>query len=500
MISIKLTGKNTIQLPWSGRFVLAMSFVLLFYTAFTQSTGPSQPNFILIYCDNLGYGDIEPFGSKVNRTPHLNRMAREGRIFTHFYSTSGVCTPSRASIMTGCYSQRVGMSWNDRDGLVLRPISPYGLNPEEVTIAEVLKNAGYATGIIGKWHLGDQDPFLPTRQGFDYFYGIPYSDDMTREVGQKLGDRLDGNRWPALPLMRNETVIREGVDRNLLTKDYTEKALEFITQHRSEPFFLYLPHAMPGSTKEPFANEDFRGKSQSGPWGDSVEELDWSTGQILDKLVELDLDHNTLVVFTSDNGSPMGPDLKGVERGTNRPLSGRGYTTAEGGFRIPAVMWWPGKIPEGTVCGELASTMDFLPTFAALGGGEVPEDRIVDGKNIWPLMEGRTGAVTPYEAFYYYDKDQLQAVRSGPWKLFLPLDTFRIHPYFERGKSDQALLFNVEEDISSQHNLALQNPDVVRRLTILSQKAQEDLGDFGRKGKQQRPAGKVENPVSVTKR
>src|SRR5690606_18380327 len=372
MMSIKLTGKNTIQLPWSGRFVLAMSFVLLFYTAFTQSTGPSQPNFILIYCDNLGYGDIEPFGSKVNRTPHLNRMAREGRIFTHFYSTSGVCTPSRASIMTGCYSQRVGMSWNDRDGLVLRPISPYGLNPDEVTIAEVLKNAGYATGIIGKWHLGDQDPFLPTRQGFDYFYGIPYSDDMTREVGQRLGDRLDGNRWPGLPLMINENVVEEGVDRNLLTKDYTEKAMDFIEKHQSEPFFLYFPQAMPGSTREPFSSPAFRGKSKSGPWGDSVEELDWSAGQIMDKLDELGIAGRTLVVFTSDNGSPMGPDMNGVVRGTNRPLNGRGYTTAEGGFRIPTIMWWPGVIPAGTICAELATEMDFLPTFARLARGHVP--------------------------------------------------------------------------------------------------------------------------------
>ncbi|EPR67856.1 sulfatase-like hydrolase/transferase [Cyclobacterium qasimii] len=195
-----------------------------------------RPNFIIIFCDNLGYGDIEPFGSKVIRTPALNRMAQEGRKFTHFLVTAGVCTPSRASIMTGCYSQRVGMHVNPRDGLVLRPISPYGLNPEEVTIAEVLKGVGYITGLIGKWHLGDQPEFLPNNQGFDYFYGIPYSDDMTQEVGLRIGTKFNGSNWPPLPVMENTKVVRAGVDRNLLTKDFTEKALEFITQNQTNHF------------------------------------------------------------------------------------------------------------------------------------------------------------------------------------------------------------------------------------------------------------------------
>lgn len=473
-------------------------FMLITVPSFSQSERPSKPNFIIIYCDNLGYGDIGPFGSEVNRTPHLDRMAEEGRKFTHFYSTSGVCTPSRASIMTGCYSQRVGMAWNDRDGLVLRPVSPYGLHPDEVTVAEVLKDAGYATGIIGKWHLGDQAPFLPMEQGFDYFYGIPYSDDMTREMGQKLGERLNGHQWPALPLMLNREVIQEGVDRNLLTKDYTEKALNFISDHQGESFFLYLPHAMPGSTKKPFSSDEFRGRSKSGPWGDSVEELDWSTGQILNKLRELGIAEQTLVIFTSDNGSPMGPDMEGLERGTNRPLGGRGYTTSEGGFRIPTLMWWPGIIPQGTECHELASTMDLLPTFANLGGGNIPNDRIIDGRDIWPLIEGKTGAKSPNDAFYYYDKDQLQAVRKGPWKLFVPLDTFRIHPHFTEGNSHIPLLFNVEEDISSRHNVAHQNPSVVKELLGLAGIARRDLGDLGQKGIHQRSPGKVDHPVPVT--
>jgi len=445
----------------------------------------------------MGYGDIEPFGSTVNRTPNLNRMEREGRKFTHFYVTSGVCTPSRASIMTGCYAQRVGMHLNDRDGHVLRPISPYGLNPKEITIAEVLKQAGYTTGIIGKWHLGDQAPFLPTKQGFDYFYGIPYSDDMTQAVGQRLGKKLDGDRWPPLPVMLNEKVVEAGVDRNLLTKRYTEKALEFITENKDTPFFLYLPQAMPGSTKEPFSSEAFRGKSKSGPWGDSVEELDWSAGQIMEKLEELGIANNTLVIFTSDNGSPMGPDMSGVERGTNRPLHGRGYTTSEGGFRVPALLWWPGTVPGGTICSEMVTTMDLLPTFAFLAGAAVPGDRIIDGHDIHELIEGKTAAKSPYEIFYYYDRDQLQAVRRGPWKLFLPLQEFNNHPFFTKGGSPEPLLFNVVEDISSQHNLAKENPAVVQELMEWAEKGRQDLGDLNHRGANQRPPGKVANPVPV---
>jgi arylsulfatase A len=226
-----------------------------------------RPNFIVVFCDNLGYGDIEPFGSKLHRTPNLNRMADEGRKFTHFCVTAGVCTPSRASLMTGCYSQRVGMHFNDRDGWVLRPVSPYGLHQNEVTIAEVLKQQGYATALVGKWHLGDQPEFLPTRQGFDWFFGVPYSDDMTERVWKN-----DGSHWPPLPLMENETVIEAPCDRNGLTKRYTVPAMEWIAEHKDEPFFLYFPQAMPGSTKTPFSSPDFQGKSRNGPWGDVLEE------------------------------------------------------------------------------------------------------------------------------------------------------------------------------------------------------------------------------------
>ena len=457
-----------------------------------------QPNFIIFFCDNLGYGDIEPFGSKVNRTPNLNRMAQEGRKFTSFYVTSGVCTPSRASIMTGCYPQRVGMHLNPRDGNVLRPISPYGLNPTEITIAEILKEQGYKTGIIGKWHLGDQVPFLPMAQGFDYFFGIPYSDDMTQDVGRRLGDRYDGNHWPALPLMLNNKVIEEGVDRNLLTKRYTEKAIDFIEENKERPFFLYLPQAMPGSTKTPFASDSFRGKSKGGPWGDSVEELDWSIGQIMDELISLGIDKNTLLIFTSDNGAPMTSDNSSIEIGTNKPLFGRGYTTADGAFRVPTIMWWPGTVPKGTICKDFATTMDILPTFAAFAGTKSPIDRIIDGFDNRSLILGKRGAKSPYKVFYYYNADQLQAVKSGPWKLFVPLADFVQHPHFKKGEAATPLLFNVEEDISSAHNVADKHPDIVGRLMLLAEKGRRDLGDFNIPGSNQRKAGKVDQAVPVS--
>jgi len=455
----------------------------------------AQPNFIVIFCDNLGYGDIEPFASTPHRTPHLNRMAREGARFTHFYVTAGVCTPSRASLMTGAYAQRVGLHTNRRDGRVLRPVSPYGLHPDEVTLAEVLKSQGYRTAIIGKWHLGDQKPFLPTRQGFDEFFGIPYSDDMTRAVGRRLGDRLDGSTWPPLPLMENETVIEAPVDRRQLTTRYTQRALRFITENRDRPFFVYLPQATPGSTRHPFVDEPFKGKSRNGPWGDSVEELDASTGAILDKLVELGIDRRTLVIFTSDNGAPLARDMDDPSRGSNKPLHGRGYTTAEGAFRVPTIMWWPGQIPAGTTCDALATTMDLLPTFARLAGGEPPADRTIDGRDIRPLLFNPSDATTPHNVFYYYEVDQLQAIRSGPWKLFLPLKHFDRHPHFKKGQNSTPLLFNVVEDIASTQNVAAQHPKVVQRLTDLANQARADLGDRDQPGSGQRPRGHVADPT-----
>ncbi|MYB51700.1 MAG: sulfatase [Acidobacteriia bacterium] len=453
------------------------------------------PNIVLLLADNLGYGDIEPFGSRHHRTPSLTRMARQGRKLTHFYASAGVCTPSRASLMTGCYAQRIGLHTNPRDGLVLRPISPYGLHADEVTIAELLRSAGYATAIVGKWHLGDQPEFLPTRHGFDSYLGIPYSDDMTRRLGVRNRQRFDGDEWPPLPLLRDESVIEAPVDRNLLTKRYTEEALRYIDENADRPFFLYLAHAMPGSTAAPFASEAFRGKSSNGPWGDSVEELDWSTGQILDKLVQAGLSATTLVLWTSDNGAPLAPDPSSPARGSNLPLHGRGYTTAEGGFRVPAIAWWPGTIPAGTQSAELMSMLDMLPTLATLAGAEIPNDRDIDGVDVGDALLGRGSARSPRDELYYFREGELQAVRSGKWKLFVPMpEPTNRHPHFGTVGSSEPLLFDVEADVGSQHNLATQHPQVVELLMRLAARARAELGDRGVPGSGQRAPGQVADP------
>lgn len=443
--------------------------------------GERPPNFVVILCDNLGYGDIGCFGSKLHRTPHIDRLATEGTRLTSFYSTSGVCTPSRASLMTGCYPRRVSMHVDENGTAVLRPVATKGLHPDEVTIAEVLKARGYATACIGKWHLGDQPPFLPTRQGFDVYFGIPYSDDMTAR---------QGTNWPPLPLMEGERVVEAPADRNRLTRRYTEKAIEFIKANRDRPFFLYLPHAMPGSTQRPFASEPFQGRSKNGPYGDSVEEIDWSTGRILDTLRELKLDGRTLVLWTSDNGAPR----RRPPQGSNRPLGGWGYTTREGGMRVPCVVRWPGRVPAGKTCDEVATTMDLLPTFAALAGADLPTDRTIDGHDIRSLLFGQDHAQSPYEAFFYYHKGQLQAVRAGKWKLHLENDK-RLVNLGNTRRPFQAELYDLEADIGETNNLAARHPDVVKRLTKLAEQARADLGDDNRQGSGQRPAGHVENPT-----
>jgi arylsulfatase A len=487
--------KTILNRPWVAAVALLMAFNLQ-----GQPAGIEKPNFIVIFCDNLGNGDIEPFGSKLHRTPNLNRMAREGRRFTHFCVTAGVCTPSRSSIMTGCYSQRVGMHHNQRDGHVLRPVSPHGLHPDEITIAEALKEQGYATACVGKWHLGDQLPFLPTSQGFDEYYGVPYSDDMTEAVGKRLakrpGDSLDGNLWPPLPLMDGEEVVEAPTDRDLLTRKLNERSLRFIEQNKDHPFFLYIPEAMPGSTATPFASPEFKGKSRNGPWGDSIEELDWAAGRILDKLVELGIEKRTLVIWTSDNGAPLARDIASLARGSNRPYHGRGYTTSEGAFRMPTIMWWPGQIEPGAICDDFCTTMDLLPTFVSLAGGAAPSDRIIDGHDISSLIFNAPGARTPYDAFFYYYQDQLQAVRSGPWKLFVPLDDFVRHPHFKKGVSAKPLLFHLLNDVDCSENLADRYPHIVQSLMAHADRARADLGDRGTRGVGQRPIGTVSHPTA----
>lgn len=444
------------------------------------SPPPRPPNLIVLLCDNLGFGDTAPFGSTVHRTPELDRMAREGMRLTHLYAASGVCTPSRAALMTGSYPRRVNLHRNARGGAVLQPLEPIGLHPAEETIAELLRARGYATAMIGKWHLGDQAPFLPTRQGFESYLGVPYSDDMTPREGQP---------WPDLPLLRNEEVIEAPVDRDHLTQREAEAAVRFIREHRERPFFLYVAHAMPGSTRAPHASPAFRGRSRNGPWGDAVEELDWAAGQILAALRETDLAEHTLVLWTSDNGAPR----RDPEQGSNRPLGGWGYTTNEGGMRVPGIVWAPGRVPARRECAELTTLMDVLPTFVRLAGGRLPA-MAIDGRDVWPLLAGEPDARSPHEAFFYYNGEQLQAVRSGPWKLHLALAARATSTVGKAGGPRKAQLFDVTRDPGETKDLHAQQPEIVAQLERAAAAARVELGDTDRPGLGQRPAGWVSDP------
>lgn len=470
-----------------GRTLLVATLAAVPASDCPAARAGGKPNIVFIFVDNFGYGDLGCYGSKLHRTPNVDRMAAEGVRFTSFYSASGVCTPSRAALLTGCYPRRVNMHVSGRGSAVLTPMDTKGLHPSEITIARLLKGCGYATMCIGKWHLGDQPPFLPTRHGFDRYFGIPYSDDMTPAPSRP--------GWPPLPLMRQEKVIEAPVDRDYLTKRYTEEAIRFITENKDRPFFLYLPQAMPGSTARPFASPAFQGKSKNGSYGDSVEELDWSAGQVLATIKRLGLDERTLVVWTSDNGACR----HNPPQGSNAPLAGWAYDTSEGAMRMPCIARWPGKIPAGKVCDELCAMMDWLPTFAALVGGQSPEDRIIDGHDIRSFLFGEAGAKSRYDevGYMYYMMDQLQAVRAGPWKLYLPLEK-KLLGLGRRHQKSSASLYNVRDDLGETKDVSAQHPDIVARLTALADKAREDLGDLGREGKGQRPAGRVDNPKPQT--
>ena len=472
-----LTGEGSVSI---GRVVMAaclMSVVALLAAEATAQSDSQPPNFIIIFCDDLGYSDIGCFGSELHRTPNIDRMAAEGTKFTSFYVTSGVCSPSRSSLMTGCYPRRVNLHQDHGGAWVLFPRGKRGLNPDEVTIAEVLKDAGYATAIVGKWHLGDQPDFLPTRQGFDRYFGIPYSNDMGHD------SRPKPYKYPPLPLLRNEQVLESEPDQRYLTQRYTDEAVQFIESHRDGPFFLYLPHTMPHWPQ--YASEAFAGKSKNGKWGDAVEEIDWSTGVILDKLKDLGIDDRTLVIFTSDNG---GATRHGAH---NEPLKGGKGSTFEGGQRVCNVMRWPGQVPAGRSCEALVTSMDILPTLAKLAGTTPPKNRIIDGKDISELLLGKPNARSPHNAFYYYFKDRLECVRSGPWKL-------RIAQV--RGGENVKLpqLFNLEEDIGETKDVSSNHPEVVSRLTRLAAQARADLGDGDQPGENQRSAGIVDQPRALT--
>jgi arylsulfatase A len=366
----------------------------------TQSRS-SLPNVVIIFCDDLGYADIAPYGSRT-RTPNLDRLAREGMRFTDFYVGQAVCSASRAALLTGCYPNRVGVFG------ALPPRSKTGINSNEVTLAEILKERGYATAIYGKWHLGDAPQFLPARHGFDEYFGLPYSNDMWPF------HPTSGTNYPPLPLFENEKVIQLMPDQTQLTMWYTERAVNFVARHRGQPFFLYLAHNMPHVPLH--VSGRFAGKSGRGLYADVIMELDWSVGEVMRALKRHGLDDNTLIIFTSDNGPWL---LYGDHAGDAQPLREGKGTTFDGGMREPCIMRWPGKIPAGKTCREMAWSMDLLPTIARLAGTNAPADRIIDGKDIWPLMSGRPGAKTPHEAYYYFWDRGLEAVRSGKWKLHL---------------------------------------------------------------------------------
>ena len=456
------------------KLVLILFFSLLSGVGIAQER--DQPNLIVIFCDDLGYGDLGCYGSEKNRTPNVDQLAKAGVRFTDFYSSSPVCTPSRSSLMTGCYARRVGMHEDYTGHWVLIPRSRRGLNPEELTIAEALKSAGYATACIGKWHLGDQPEHLPTEHGFDFYFGIPYSNDMQSK----------GRGDPPLPLVEQRTVIEAPADQSTLTKRYTEAAIKFITENKSKPFFVYLPHTFPHLPL--FASPDFLGKSANGRYGDSIEEIDWSTGQILASLDRLGIADNTLVIFTSDNGS------NGRNGGSNQPLSGIKGSTMEGGMRVPMLAKWPGRIKPETVCTELATTMDLLPTFCKLAGAELPKQKI-DGFDITNLMLGNEDAESEYESFLYYRRRQLQAIRMGDWKYHLPLEA--THPNWTTPKTERpgrpAKLVNLKDDPRELKDVSKSNPEVVTKMQTIARQAIERLGNDASRGTEQRSASTLES-------
>jgi len=440
-----------------------------------QSSAARKPNFIIFFTDDQGYNDVGCFGSPNIRTPNFDRMAREGMKLTSFYAQP-VCGPSRAALMTGCYPIRVGEPQNRKNQHNV-------LHPKEITIAEVLKKAGYATAIVGKWHLaggrsGKYDPqLMPNAQGFDYHYGTPLHNGYTRAVSAKSFKTQ---------IVRNSKVLVDALDQegmNNLTADYTKEAIKFITTNKDKPFFLYLAHNMPHVPLG--ASAAFRGKSKRGLYGDVIEELDWSAGQVLKTLKDLDIDKDTLVIFTSDNGPWIEKHL-GDHGGSADPLRGWKMSAWEGGPRVPCIVRWPGKTPAGKVCDEIVTTMDLMPTFAKLGGGQAPNDRIIDGKDVTDLLTGKNGAISPHEAFYTYNYLRLTSVRSGKWKLALQRPARPPGTGWSGRKIDavgETQLFDLEKDIGEKHDVAAKNPEIVARMMKLVEKARQDLGDYNRVGK-----------------
>jgi len=445
-------------------------------------TPTDRPHIILVNADDLGWGDLACFGSRLHDTPHLDRMAAEGTVFTSFYQGSPVCSPSRAAMLTGCYPRRIGCDRFFRGegrepGWVLFPGDPSGLSPSEVTIARLLRSAGYATRIIGKWHCGDQPEFFPTRHGFDGYFGLPYSNDMGRQVHREF--------CPPLPLMRDEDVVEEQPDQSSLTERYVEDAVTFLREHRHRPFFLYLAHMyvhLPLYVPEVFART-----SRSGAYGAAVACIDWAMGVIRHEICRLGLASSTLILFTSDNGSrcDYGP--------SNGPLRGRKGTTWEGGMRVPFIACWPGAVPAGRVIDGLASGMDLLPTLCRIAGVPVPDDRIIDGVDISDLLFG-TRTCSPRQTMLYYMGDYLDAVRDSRWKLRVGRSEWKGQ------ESGLCELYDLQEDPGETVNVAHRHPDEVRRLMREIERGRRDLGDSHVKapGDNRRPAGLVSDARTLT--
>ncbi|TLD71231.1 sulfatase [Phragmitibacter flavus] len=462
----------------------------------TSASGAKTPNVVLIFTDDMGYADLGSYGSKTNRTPHLDQLAKDGTRLTRFYVPQPVCSASRAALLTGCYPSRVSIQG------ALGPGAKTGLNLNETTLAEIAKQKNYATAAIGKWHLGDHPTLLPTNHGFDQYFGLPYSNDMWPHHPENANRKVP---FPALPLIENTTVIDPDVtaeDQTHLTTQYTERAVQFIQQNKEKPFFLYLAHSMPHVPLFVSARHDK--KSPHGLYADVIEEIDWSTGEILRALKENGLDENTLVIFTSDNG----PWLNyGTHSGVATPLREGKGTVWEGGVRVPFIARWPGVIPAGTTMNEPAMTIDMLPTIAKILDAKLPDHRI-DGLDVLPLLTAQSGAKNPHAAYYFYHKqNELQAVMSGDgeWKLYLP------HAYrtvaeptrsdgqpvsYGQRKLEAPELYHLATDISETTNVAGKNPAVLDRLLMLAESAREDLGDrlSDRHGVGVREAAKIAAP------
>ena len=440
-----------------------------------------MPNIILINCDDLGYGDLGCYGSKMNQTPNIDFIAENGLKLTDFYMASPVCSPSRGGMLTGCYPPRIG--FGDFEGeTVLFPGQGVGLSGKEETIAEMLRQSGYITKIIGKWHCGDQPEFLPTRHGFDSYFGLPYSNDMGIQEGNAGSEFSRRETFPPLPLVDNEQIIEEQPDMAALTERYTEHAVRFIRENREKPFFLYLAHMYVHLPI--YAQDRFMKQSQNGRYGAAVECVDWSLQVLLHELKELSIQENTLVIFTSDNGS-RGIDEEGC---SNAPLRGGKQTTWEGGQRVPCIFYWPGHIKAGRISSEIAASIDFLPSFASLTGKKLRGNKI-DGKDISQFLLGNEEK-SPRDTFVYFRMNELQAIRYGRYKL-----------HFYRENTGVKELYNLHTDVSEENNIYEQHPDIVQKINEIADRYRSEIGDSSRniKGSENRPAGVVSSPQMLTR-